>query len=52
MIKGCTPTDVFNHVRMLKEKGLTTKEAIEEIESTLRGKLPEHIKARIYQEVT
>jgi len=41
---------VFGRIKMLRKKGLSVKEAIEEIESIHRAQLPEHIKSLIYQE--
>ena len=43
--------NIFNQVRLLREKGLSTDEAIGEIESILRAKLPEGIKDRIKTEM-
>ena len=42
---------IFDTIRILIEKGLTIQEAIEEVESKLRGKLPEHIVNRVHREV-
>ena len=51
MIKGGARQEtIFDTVKMLTEKGLTIKEAIEEIESVLHGKLPDRVISLIYQE--
>ena len=45
---GATQQTVFDTIRILVVKGLTIGDAIEEVESTLRGQLPDHIKELIY----
>ena len=40
---GAKQETIFDTIHLLKEKGLTLDEAIEEVQSILRGKLPEHI---------
>ena len=51
MIKsGARQETIFDTIRMLRAKGLTVQEAILEVESILRGKFSEDIKAQIYQE--
>jgi len=48
---GSNHQTVFNTVSMLvNQKGMTIPQAIEEVEKILRCKLPEEIKAQIYQE--
>jgi len=47
---GARQETIFDSVKILVEKGMTVKEAIAEVEAILRGKLPEHIVDRIYQE--
>jgi len=47
---GAREGTVFQTVRQLKEKGLSTQEAISEVEGILRGKLPAHIVAMVYRE--
>lgn len=44
-------TTIFNQVRMLKQKGMNTGEAIAEIETILRAKLPDNLKDRIKTEM-
>lgn len=44
------PETVFHSVKIMMEKGMSLDQAIEEIESILRGKIPDHIKDRIRQE--
>jgi len=41
---------VFDTVRMMMSRGMTVDQAIEKVESILRGKLEEHIKNLIRQE--
>ena len=47
---GSSHQTVFNSVKIMMEKGMSVDQAIEEVESVLRGKLPDHIVAIIRQE--
>ena len=47
---GAPPETVFHSVKIMIEKGMDFQEAINEVESILRGKIPDHIKDRIRQE--
>ena len=45
-------TDVFSQVKFLvQDKGMNLEEAIREIESKLRGQLPEHLVNLIKEEI-
>ena len=44
-------TSIFDTARMLVKKGLTLKEAIEEIETTLHCTLSEYIKSLIKEDL-
>lgn len=41
---------VFDRIKILRKKGMSIKEAIEEIESVLHTQLPEHITILIKDE--
>ena len=47
---GATQQTVMDSVRLMMATGMTVYQAIVEVETILRGKLPEHIKALIYQD--
>ena len=48
---GARQETVFETVRILLKKGMTVDQAIEEVESLLRGKLPEIIVDKIKEEL-
>jgi hypothetical protein len=48
---GFRPTGILDTVAILKLKGMSTWDAIKEVESKLRGPLPEHIRQMILREV-
>ena len=50
-IKGGAPQKaVTDSVKAMMAKGMSVYQAIVAVEAILRGKIPEHIKAIIYQE--
>ena len=47
---GADQKTVFNSVKKAMVEGCNVYEAIVKVENILRGKIPEHIKALIYQD--
>lgn len=51
MIKGgCTQSTVFDTIQFYIDRGLSVDQAVQEVESVLRGKLGEDLIARIKTE--